>query len=111
MLDNDWVLILVSRNAHQLQLAYGDQHVQIIGNCTSMDGVKHIFSQINANDLLPTTHVHCVGNIRLAPMHRMTETDFLDCMHTNLFSVFHMLYGFINYLKQSSLLGSAMLVS
>lgn len=111
LLADGWKLILESRDAHQLQLAYGDQHMQIVGNCTSMDGVKHIFSQINANNLLPTALAHCVGNIRLAPMHRMTETDFLDCMHTNLFSAFHMHSGFINYLKQSSLSGSAVLVS
>ena len=111
LLTDGWKLILVSRDAHQLQAAYGDQHTQIVGNCTSVNGVKDIFSQINANKLLPTALAHCVGNIRLAPMHRMAETDFLDCMHANLFSAFHTLSGFVNHLKQSSLSGSAVLVS
>ena len=111
LLTDGWKLILVSRGAHQLQTAYGDEHIQIIGNCTGEDGVRQIFAQINANNLLPTALAHCVGNIRLAPMHRMTDTDFLDCMHTNLFSAFYTLSGFINHLKQSTLSGSAVLVS
>ncbi len=111
LLADGWKLILVSRDAHQLQKVYGDEHVQIVGDCVSADGVKQIFAQINAAQLLPTALAHCVGNIKLAPMHRMTETDFLDCMHTNLFSAFHTLAGFIHHLKQSSLPGSAVLVS
>ena len=111
LLADGWKLILVSRDAGQLQMAYGDEHTQIVGNCTSVDGVKQIFAQINTHNLLPTALAHCVGNIRLAPMHRMTETDFLDCIHTNLFSAFHTLSGFIQHLKHSSLAGSAVLVS
>lgn len=106
-----WELILVSRDANKLRTAYKEQHTQIIGNCTSVDGVKQIFSQIKASNLQPTALAHCVGNISLAPMHRMTESDFLNCMHTNLFSAFHTLSGFINHLKDSSLSGSAVFVS
>lgn len=111
LLTDGWKLILVSRDANKLQTAYGDAHIQIVGNCTSVDGVKQIFTQIHATNFQPTALAHCVGNIRLAPMHRMTETDFIDCMHTNLFSAFHTLSAFINHLKQSSLAGSAVLVS
>ncbi|CAN4276550.1 FabG Dehydrogenases with different specificities (related to short-chain alcohol dehydrogenases) [Methylophilaceae bacterium] len=111
LIADDWKLILVSRDAHKLKTVYGDQQMQIVGNCTNAEGVRKIFSQINDSSLQPTALAHCVGNIRLAPMHRMAETDFLDCMHTNLFSAFHTLSGFINHLKQHSFSGSAVLVS
>jgi NAD(P)-dependent dehydrogenase (short-subunit alcohol dehydrogenase family) len=111
LLADGWKLILVSRNPEKLEAAYADQHLQIVGDCATAQGVKQIFAEINTTHLLPTALAHCVGNIRLAPMHKMTETDFLDCMHTNLFSAFHTLAGFINHLRQSTLAGSAVLVS
>lgn len=111
LLADEWRLILVSRNAEALKIAYGDQHTQIVADCSNAEGVKQMFVHIHAHRLQPTALAHCVGNIKLAPMHRMAEPDFLDCMHTNLFSAFHTLSGFIHHLKQSSLQGAAVLVS
>lgn len=111
LLADGWKLILVSRDPEKLKAAYGDQHLQISGDCATVDGVKQIFAEINTSELLPTALAHCVGNIRIAPLHKMTETDFLDCIHTNLSSAFHTLAGFINHLRQSNLAGSAVLVS
>lgn len=111
LLIDDWKLILVGRDQQKLKVAYDDNHTQIIADCSNTEGVKKIFEEINSNQLLPTALAHCVGNIRLGALHRMHESDFIDCINTNLFSAFHTLAGFINHLKQSSSAGSAVLVS
>jgi NAD(P)-dependent dehydrogenase (short-subunit alcohol dehydrogenase family) len=111
LLRDGWNLILIGRDQQKLNAAYGNNHMQIIGDCSNHDGVKRIFEEISLNQLTPTVLAHCVGNIRLGALHRMAESDFLDCMNTNLFSAFHTLAGFINHLKLTSSPGSAVMVS
>jgi NAD(P)-dependent dehydrogenase (short-subunit alcohol dehydrogenase family) len=110
MADN-WQLILVSRDQQQLEAIYDNDHTRIEGDCTTMPGVKSIFEAIKAKELTPTALAHCVGNIHLGPLHRMTESDFLACMQVNLFSAFYTLATFINHLKNQSLPGAAVMVS
>lgn len=111
LLTDNWRLILVSRDLDKLKAAYGENHTQVIADCSSHAGVKYIFEVINANNLAPTALAHCVGNIHLGALHRVPEIDFVDCMTTNLFSAFYTLAAFINCLKHSSLAGSAVLIS
>lgn len=111
LLDNDWQLILVSRNSQKIKDIYGEDHTQIIADSSNVDGVKQLFEALKIRNVLPTALAHCVGNIRLGALHRMTEIDFVDCMTTNLFSAFYTLAAFIDNLKQSSTAGSAVLVS
>ena len=111
LLANHWKLIVVSRDSEKLKAAYGDNHIQVVADCTNTVGVKQLFEQIKAHHVVPTALAHCVGNIRLGALHRMPETEFFDCMTTNLFSAFYTLAAFIDHLKQSSLTGSAVLVS
>jgi NAD(P)-dependent dehydrogenase (short-subunit alcohol dehydrogenase family) len=108
---DDWKLILVSRDAEKLKAAYGNAHIQIIGDCSNADGVKKLFENIKASNLSPTVLAHCVGNIKLGALHRMQAVDFMDCMQANLFSAFYTLASFTNLLKQSKLSGSAVFVS
>ena len=49
--------------------------------------------------MLPTALAHCVGNIRLGALHRMSEADFMDCLNANLISAFHTLAAFISALR------------
>jgi len=111
LLVNDWQLILVSRDSQKIKDIYGEDHTQIIADSSSVDGVKQLFEALKIHNIVPTALAHCVGNIRLGALHRMTETDFVDCMTTNLFSAFYTLAAFIDNLKQSSTAGSAVLVS
>lgn len=111
LLDNDWQLILVSRDSQKIKDIYGEDHTQIIAESSNVDGVKQLFEALKIHNIVPTALAHCVGNIRLGALHRMTETDFVDCMTTNLFSAFYTLAAFIDNLKQSSTAGSAVLVS
>lgn len=111
LLAEHWQLILVSRDAEKLKSIYGNAHTHIIADCSNVSGAKDIFDELISRNMQPTVLAHCVGNIRLGAMHRMQASDFMDCMTTNLFSAFHTLAAFINHLKQTSMAGSAVLVS
>ncbi|MFA9217331.1 MAG: SDR family NAD(P)-dependent oxidoreductase, partial [Sphingomonadaceae bacterium] len=106
-----WTLVLAGRDAGKLAAAYGDQHLQIAADCCTVDGARHILSTAVAQGLTPTALAHCVGNIRLGAMHRMSETDFLDCLNVNLVSAFHTLAAFVDQLRIAKLGGAAVLVS
>lgn len=111
LVDDGYQLILTSRDSARLSAVYGDKHLQIEADCATVAGAKHIFAEISTHNLTPTTLAHCVGNIRLGALHRMSEVDFNDCMQANLFSAFHTLAAFIGHLKTAKLAGSAVLVS
>ena len=111
LLANDWQLIVVGRDGDKIQAAYGSNHLQIVADCSTVAGAKHIFEAIQASNLMPTALAHCVGNIRLGALHRMAEVDIMDCINANLMSAFHALAGFTNFLKETKLAGSAVFVS
>ncbi|MCK6373373.1 MAG: SDR family oxidoreductase [Zoogloea sp.] len=106
-----WRLIVVSRDAGRLAEAYGAAHLQIEADCSSVAGVRKVFEQAAAADLRPAALAHCVGNIRLGPVHRMSEADFDDCLRANLVSAFHTLGGFVGALREARSPGAAVLVS
>ena len=111
LLDEGYQLILTSRDTTRLNTIYGDKHLQIQADCSTVEGAKHIFSEITAHNLIPVVFAHCVGNIRLGALHRMTENDFNECMQANLYSAFYTPARFITHLKTAKLGGSAVLVS
>lgn len=111
LLIDEWDLILVGREAEKLKTVYGDAHTQIVADCSTAEGVEHLFDIVKASELAPIALAHCVGNIRLGALHRMKDAALIDCMQANLFSAFYTLAGFVNHLKQSKLSGSAVFVS
>lgn len=105
-------LVLVSRDAARLQQMYGDDHVQIEADCTTLAGADAVLQQLESLGLpAPTLLAHCVGNIRLGAMHRMSEADFMACMQANLFSAYFMLAAFLKALRVAKQPGAAVLVS
>ena len=106
-----WMLVVTSRVGERLRQAYGDQHLQLVGDCSTAAGARAILAQALAAGRLPTALAHCVGNIRLGALHRMAEADFLDCMQANLFSAFHTLAAFVGALREAGSGGAAVLVS
>lgn len=106
-----WQLVLVSRDAARLRDAYGDRHLQIAADCSSLAGTRQIFELARARGIQPTALAHCVGNIRLGALHRMTEADFMDCLSANLVSAFHTLAAFVGSLRDARIAGAAVLVS
>jgi len=111
LLNQDWSLILVGRNGEKLKSIYADKHIQIAGDCSQPDGVAQIFHQIKALQLIPTALAHCVGNIRLGAIHRMSQQDFHECLSANLLSAYYTLAAYIDLLKSNASSGSAVFVS
>jgi NAD(P)-dependent dehydrogenase (short-subunit alcohol dehydrogenase family) len=109
--DAGWTLIVCSRDPARLREAYGNQHLQIVADCSTMAGARNILETATAHQLVPTALAHCVGNIRLGAMHRMSETDFNDCLNANLISAFHTLSAFVGGLRGVDRAGAAVLVS
>jgi NAD(P)-dependent dehydrogenase (short-subunit alcohol dehydrogenase family) len=106
-----WTLILAGRDGAKLEQAYGAAHLQIVADCSTVAGARHIIEEARAHQLTPTALAHCVGNIRLGALHRMSETDFTDCLSANLISAFHTMAAFVGALREAKLPGSAVLVS
>lgn len=106
-----WQLIVTSRDAERLESAYGDKHLQICADCSTPEGVKTIFKIAQENSIIPQAFAHCVGNIKLGALHRLSHADFDESIDANLTSAFHSLAGFVGNLRQHNLPGSAVLVS
>lgn len=109
--DDGWQLVLVSRDANRLKAIYGDAHHQIEADCSSFAGAAKVVSEAAAAGVVPQALAHCVGNIRLGALHRMSPKDFEDCLQANLVSAFATLSAFVSHLRQHNLPGSAVLVS
>jgi len=106
-----WHLVLVSRDGRRLRDVYGQQHVQIEADCSTFEGAARVMQCVSEAGLVPTALAHCVGNIRLGALHRMSASDIEDCIRANLFSAIAMLGQFIGLLRQHNLSGNAVLVS
>ncbi|NMM28132.1 MAG: SDR family oxidoreductase [Glaciimonas sp.] len=106
-----WKLILTSRDGARLTQCYGDKHLQIVTDCSTVAGARNIFEVAKDHQLLPTALAHCVGNIRLGALHRTSEADFDACLSANLISAFHTLAAFVGALREANSPGSAVLVS
>ncbi len=106
-----WQLIVSSRQAANLRSAFGDQHLQVVADCSTVAGARQILQMARDHQMLPSAFAHCVGNIRLGAMHRMSETDFNDCLSANLISAFHTLAAFVGALRDARSKGAAVLVS
>lgn len=109
--EQGWDLVVVSRDGERLKQAFGDSHRQIVADCSTTEGVKTVFAALKAEQVQPTALAHCVGNIRLGALHRMSEKDFNDCLNANLISAFHTLAGFVGSLRDARATGAAVLVS
>jgi len=106
-----WKLVLSSRDGDRLAAAHGGSHLQVVADCSTVTGARHILEVARSRDLLPTALAHCVGNIRLGALHRMAEADFSSCLDANLISAFHTLAAFVAALRDARSPGAAVLVS
>lgn len=106
-----WQLIVTSRERERLKNAFGDNHLQVCADCATPDGAKKIINAASEHGLVPQAFAHCVGNIKLGALHRLSDAEFKDCIEANLTSAFHALAAFVGNLRQHNLPGSAVLVS
>lgn len=106
-----WRLVVVGRQAGQLAAAFGEKHLQIAADCSTATGAQEILRVAAEQQMLPNALAHCVGNIRLGALHRMSAVDFDDCLRANLVSAFHTLAAFVGALREARQPGAAVLVS
>ena len=106
-----WQLIVAGRSGERLSAAFGEHHLQVVADCTTVAGARQTLRAAQDHEMLPTALAHCVGNIRLGAMHRMSEADFNDCLNANLISAFHTLSAFVGALREARSAGAAVLVS
>lgn len=106
-----WQLIVAGRDAGRLRQAFGDRHLQVVADCSTAAGARQIIATARAHQLLHGALAHCVGNIRLGALHRMSEADFDECLNANLVSAFHTLAAFVGGLREARSPGAAVLVS
>lgn|SRR5574343_89230 len=106
-----WDLIVVGRRAEKLTAAFGERYRQIVADCSTVAGARQIVQVATAQPCHNIVLAHCVGNIRLGPMHRISEADFNDCLNANLVSAFHTLAAFVGALREARIPGAAVLVS
>lgn len=106
-----WQLIVASRSGERLSASFGEHHLQVVADCTTVAGARQTLRAAQDHEMLPTALAHCVGNIRLGAMHRMSEADFNDCLNANLISAFHTLSAFVGALREARSAGAAVLVS
>lgn len=106
-----WQLVLVGRDADRLRQAHGGQGLQIEADCSTADGARLAFALAAQHGATPTALAHCVGNVRLGALHRVSVDDWEQCLRANLHSAFHTLAAFVAALREQALPGAAVLVS
>ena len=109
--DKGWDVIVVSRHSSHLSEVFDERFQQIEADCSTVSGARQIFQIAKDKGMIPTALAHCVGNIRLSALHRMTEADFNECLSANLVSAFHTLAAFVGALRDARSEGAAVLVS
>ena len=111
LVDEGWDAIVVSRHSSHLSEVFDERFLRIEADCSTVSGARQIFQIAKDKGLIPTALAHCVGNIRLSALHRMTEADFNECLSANLVSAFHTLAAFVGALRDARSEGAAVLVS
>lgn len=106
MTSRGWQVVAVGRSAARLRDTFADAHLQIEADVSTSAGVKTVFATLAERGVTATALAHCVGNIRLGAIHRMKETDFVDCLNANLVSAYHTLAGFVGALRDARQPGS-----
>ena len=111
LVDEGWDVIVVSRHSSHLSEVFDERFLRIEADCSTVSGARQIFQIAKDKGMIPTALAHCVGNIRLSALHRMTEADFNECLSANLVSAFHTLAAFVGALRDARSEGAAVLVS
>lgn len=105
-----WRVAGVGRDAAQLQDVPAD--ARIAADTTTPEGAAAAIA--GCKDALgapPTKLAHCVGNMLIAPLHRIDAAGYREVVRVNLDSAVFMLGAWVNALHEASLPGAAVLAS
>ncbi len=114
-LDKEGVsLALVGRDVEKLKdlnRSLGGRHFVLQADCVQPEECVRIVQSVQESVGTPTGFAHCVGNIRLGSLHRMSIADVQECVNVNLMSALYMLKPFVDNLVKQKQGGSCVLVS
>ncbi len=109
-----YLLALSGRNVealHNLNRSLGEKHLVVPGDPTNAESCVSTVQKVQEELGTPTGFAHCVGNIKLGSIHRMSIQDLQDCLNVNLMSALYMLKPFVDNLLKQKLSGSCVFVS
>ncbi len=109
-----YLLALVGRSTDKLSVLnynLGNKHLIVEGDSTRVEDCEMIVQKVQAELGTPTGLAHCVGNIKLGSIHKMSILDLQDCLNVNLMSALYILKPFVDNLIKNQEKGSCVFVS
>ncbi len=107
-------LALSGRNVdglNALNESLGGKHLVVQGDPTKVEDCVNVVQRVQQELGTPTGLAHCVGNIKLGSIHKMSILDLQDCLNVNLMSALYILKPFVDNLIKSQSKGSCVFVS
>lgn len=111
LLRDGWNVAAVGRDAGRLETHCPQAARRIVADVCDAAAAQAVWAQLAAEGITPVGLAHCVGSIRLAPIHRMKTEDFHSTLQANLVSAWHTLAAFVGTLREAKLSGAAVFVS
>ena len=106
-----WSLVVVGRAHSRLSEVFGDAHLQVEADCSVDAGARQMADALRHHQVVPAAFAHCVGNIRLGALHRMSQADIGSVLRANLMSAILSLQAYLAVLREARQGGAAVLVS
>ncbi len=113
MANEDWQLVLVSRDLDKLSgIAMHSSACLIEADISTASGAADAIQQCKSETgLSPSALINCAGSVLMAPLHKTREQQYRQCMQANLDTSFFALSAFINGCLKAKQAGAAVLVS
>lgn len=109
-----YLLALSGRSLEKLNLlneSLGGKHLVVQGDPTKVEDCENTIQKVQKEIGVPVGLAHCVGNIRLGSIHKMSIQDLQDCLNVNLMSALYILKPFVDTLIKTQNKGSCVFVS
>lgn len=109
-----YLLALAGRSIdkiNDLNQSLGGKHLVVKSDTTKPEECEKLINDIQENLGSPMGLAHCVGNIRLGSIHKMSLADLNDCLSVNLMSALYILKPFVDNLIKNKINGSCVFVS
>ncbi len=109
-----YLLALAGRSTdkiNELNQSLGGKHLVIHADTTKPEDCEILINSVREQLGSPMGLAHCVGNIRLGSIHKMSIADLTDCLNVNLMSSLYVMKPFIDNLIKNKLNGSCVFVS
>lgn len=109
-----YLLALSGRSLEKLNLlneSLGGKHLVVQGDPTKVEDCENTIQKVQKEIGVPIGLAHCVGNIRLGSIHKMSIQDLQDCLNVNLMSALYILKPFVDTLIKTQNKGSCVFVS